>query len=600
MYILTPESKQKIQEYSISGTVGSESITKDNILLDSLNINNQCADSSEFRLGGAYIGEMNVTFVNVDIPRNDWVGKEIKLTIRIGQKLIPTGVYTIDEANHLKEIVEVVAYDNMAKFDKTVGVSEGAYGSIFDFLTLACNHCGVSLGMTQAQVEALPNGTEPFVLNELGDIETWRDLIYWCAVSCCSIATLDRHGNLVLKTFHQTVDDTIDYDVRYVGSEYGDEIITYTGAAIGVTEEQIVEYYHAQVDDGYTLNIGQNPFFQVPQAQRQIYMENIVAALANVSYNACNVTIPFGFQYDLTDVLKFTNGQGSSTNLFCVMGYSFDFYGDCLLTGIPAQKNSKSKSDKNIQGLISTISKNEFTSYEQKNTSAITIAENTTERLILSRIASNTNTKAQIHVEVNLESVANVASKTYTDPIDLADIFADVSDAGVVGQVSYLINSEDALYYPEETWIDGKHVLHLMYILPLAANTLSQFEVYMKALKGTIKIGVGDVWLYASGAGLVGDGKWNGAIDCKDTATLITLVENTFKDATDSVSVSPQTPTGDSVTDTASVWNLVDITIANATDSVSATVKTPSYRRVLEDGSVRITEDNNTRITEGD
>lgn len=600
MYILTPEAKAQIQEYNISGTIGAESITKENILANTLYIDNQCADSNEFRLGGAYIGQLTASFIGVDIPRNAWAGKEISLTVRIGTKLIPTGVYTIDSANHIKGIVEVTAYDHMAKFDKTIGVSEGVFGSAFDLLTMACSHCGVNFGMTRAQVEALPNGTQPFVLYEMGDIETWRDFVYWLAVSLGSIALMNRQGSLILKTFKTTTDDTIDADVRFIGSEYGDEVITYTGATVAVTESETVQYYHAEPDDGYTLNLGQNPFFQTPQAQRDIYMNNIVAALANIQYNACSVSVPFGFQYDLGDVLEFPNGQGSATNKFCVMGYSLEFYGNSVLSGIPAQKNSKSKSDKNIQGLISTIGKNEFTSYEQRNAAAITISENTTERIILARIASNTATKAQIHVEINLESTANVTSKTYTDPINLTDIFDDVSDAAVRGQVIYLLDSVDTLFYPEEAWLDGKHVLHLMYILPLSANDTKQFEIYMKALGGSIEIEAGGVWLFASGAGLVGDGKWNGTVDVQDNATIYTFTDITFQNATDTATAKTQTPKGGTITDSANVWTFNDISFTNATDGCITRLIADSKAIITESGDALISEANDRFYTEGE
>lgn len=580
MYTLLTDSKKPIQQYELNGHVNEVPFNAENVLKGNLGYSNQCSNNSEFRLGGAYIGQLDITLLNVDIPRNEWRGQEITPNVIIGETEIPVGVFAIDKANHTKNMVSIVAYDNMIKFDKECGSMEGTNGSAYNLLMLACQECHVELGMTQAQVEALPNGTQPFVLNEMGDIETWRDFIYWLAVSLGSFATMDRMGQLVLRTFHSSVDDTIDYDVRYNNSVYGDEIIKYTGINCVVSETQTIEYYHAEVDDGYTLNIGNNPFFQVPRIQRQHYIENILEALSEIQFNTCNVIIPFGFHYDLGDVLKFPNGRGSATNLFCVMGFSFNYNGECKLTGIPGQKNSKSKTDKNLQGLLSTVGRNEFTSYELKNPAPITINDNETARLLMARIASNTNTKAQIHIEVNLDTEAD---EEFTQ-----------------GIVSYLINSEDAQIYPKETWIDGNHVLHLMYILPLESNSLQIFEVYLQSLGGTISIDRGGVWLYASGAGLVGDGRWDGTITCQDNATAWTLVDTSFKNANDSVTANVQVPTGDSISDSTTAWALIDVTFENATDSVFVETHSQSYRRILEDGGVRIAEDDSVRYTEGD
>lgn len=541
MYELLTESKEAIQSYIIDGTIGDVSFDEDSVLKGSLSLNRLLSGSNEFRLGGCHIGQLNISFIDVDIERNSWEGKEIEATIGIGEKDIPIGVYNVDNATHSKGIVAVTAYDNMAKFDKPCGTDAGTNGFPYDLLALACQSCGVTLGMTRADVEALPNGNKTLILNTMGDIETWRDYIYWIAVTLCSFATVDRDGNLIVNTFHNTVDDTIPSDSRFNTSTYNDEVITYTGVTIYVEEDKATEYYHAAVDNGYTLNIGNNPFFQVSRIMREEYMANIVAALSNIQFNSCSVKVPFGFHYDLGDVLQFPNGQGSATNKFCVMGMSLKYNGECVLSGIPGQKNSQSKTDKNLQGLLSTVSKNEFTSYELRNTAPISIGEDENVRLLLARIASNTQTKAQIHVEVNLESEA---IEDYTQ-----------------GIVTYLIDSTDTEFYPTETWIDGKHVLHLMYILPLQANDMQQFEVYMQSIGGSIEIPRGGVWLYASGAGLVGDGKWDGNITLLDYTEEWTFGAYTFEDASDSVSFEEEQET-----------------------------------RITSDGSTRITSDGSTRV----
>jgi hypothetical protein len=229
------------------------------------------------------------------------------------------------------------------------------------------------------------------------------------------------------------------------------------------------------------------------------------------------------------------------------MGYSFKYNGECVLSGIPGQKHSQSKTDKNLQGLLSTVSKNEFTSYELRNTAPISIGEDENVRLLLARIASNTQTKAQIHIEVNLESDA---VEDYTQ-----------------GVVTYLIDSTDTEFYPTETWVDGNHVLHLMYILPLQANDMQVFEVYMKALGGSIEIPRGGVWLYASGSGLVGDGKWDGTI---------------------------------LVTDVALDWNIIPIGFDGASDSVSVLLDFAGEYLGTEDGETMTTEDGEEFVLEGD
>jgi len=598
MYALSVEAKKDLQSYTIDGTIGSLEFDNDNVLKGSLAFSGQCVNPSTFSLGGVGIRQMSCAFLGIDIAENAWIGKEISLSITINDaETYPIGVFTVDSASRSRGVVRINAYDNMVKFEKPVSVDVGAYGTLYEWLTMACEACGVELGMNSAAVAALPNGNQSFYLEEMGDIETWRDLLFWLSVKVVGFATINRSGQLILVTYHSTVDDTIDYNVRFNTSSYGDEIITYSGINVYITADEKVYYYHNDPDNGYTLNLGQDPFMQVTKAQREVYINNMLAAIGNIAYNPCDVSIPFGVQYDLGDVLQFPNGQGSATNKFCVMAYEWTYYGGFRIKSIPSLKASKSKTDKNLQGLISTVGRNDFTSYESKNLASIEIGDNEEERLLLARIASNNSTKAQIHVEVNLESVANTPA---AEVEDFSDIWSAISDTAVKGIVTYLVNSEEVNFHPTETWIDGKHVLHLMYILPLEANNVTIFEIYLRSVGGTISINQGDVWFYASGAGLVGDGKWDGSFEIQEDVANWNLIDISFASASDNVSAATQTPTSSSASDSVSTWSLVEINFVGASDSVLVETHTDMFRRISENGDVRITESGDVRYTEGD
>ena len=599
MYALSTEAKKDLQSYIVSGTIGEESFDNENILKGSLSVSRRCSDSLSFNLGGVYIGQMSCSFIGIDIPENEWKGKEISLSVKINDtQTIPLHKYYVDEASKTKGIMAVKCYDGMTRFDKSVSVDVGAYGSVYEWLTLACSSCDSTFGMTQQQVEALPNGNQSFYLEEMGDIETWRDIIFWLSVKVVGFATMDRNGNLILCTYHLEVDDTLDANIRYNTSSYGDEIVSFSGISVYVSSEEKNYYYHNEPDSGYTLNLGNDPFMQVTKAQREVYINNMLSAIGNIAYCPCDVTIPFGIQYDLGDVLQFPNGQGSSTKKFCIMAYEWTYYGGFRIHSIASVKNSKSKTDKNLQGLLSSVGRNEFTSYEQKNVGRIVIGDNEEERLILARIASQSSTKAQIHIEVNLESVANTPSAEFED---FADIWEAISETAVKGIVTYLINSEEDELHPTETWIDGDHVLHLMYILPLEANSVNIFEVYMRSVGGTITIEQGGVWFYASGSGLVGDGKWDGKVNIQAAAADWQMIEIAyFAPATESLTIAPQVPTGGTFSDTAAAWNLGSLTFAALNDSASVVLHSDSVPIYTEEGESLTDENSEGFYTEGD
>ena len=485
MYSNIADAKKNIQTATISGTIGAESFDGSNILRGSFNVTNQSCDTSTFNYGGVYIGELSATFMGLSIPRNSWVGLEITPTVTIGEDDIPLGVYIVNSVEHSGNRDSVKAYDRMSLFDKDASVTQGSYGTPYSFLALACQECGVPLGMTQAEVELLPNGNMPLVIGMIGDIQTWRDVLYWVSVTVGGFCTMNRSGELELRTYHTDADDSIPATVRFNGSQYGDEVVKYTGLSVGVADAEFPEYYFNEPDVEYTLDLGVNPFFQTTKASRAVFMNNLLTVLGNIEYVPCGVEIPFGFHYDLGDILNFPNGNGSATNKFCVMYYSWNLNGHCQIKSIPTPSKAMSKTDKDLQTAMSTTRKDEVASYETKNTGVIHIGSGETEKLVSVRMISNQDTKACIQIEVDLKSTAITPTAEYQvvedGIIHLEDIWQGISDTATQGIVTYLVNSAAAEIHPTETWIDGDHVMHLMYVLGLNSGITTSFDVYMKA-----------------------------------------------------------------------------------------------------------------------
>jgi hypothetical protein len=55
---------------------------------------------------------------------------------------VPLGIFHVSEANWGESGVEITAYDNMARFEKTIQIDNGSK-QIYDFLIAATNACGV-------------------------------------------------------------------------------------------------------------------------------------------------------------------------------------------------------------------------------------------------------------------------------------------------------------------------------------------------------------------------------------------------------------------------------------------------------------------------
>lgn len=585
MYALSSEAKKNIQSYTIIGTIGSLDFDNDNILKGSLVIANQCSDSSTFNLGGVYIGQMSCTFIGINIPRNEWIGKEITLSVKINNvQTIPVGVFYVDKAEHTKGMTNVTAYDAMTKFDKALDNTSTLNDSPYTILNWICTQCGVTLGMTEGEVEALPNGDETFFLARIGDIETYRDLLYWVSQTLGGFATIDRSGELVIRSYHDTLDDTIDYDVRFNTSEYGDEIVAFSGFYWTDQDSGKLRHEHLIPDNGYSVSLGINPFLQ--GMYRVVYRVGILQALEKIGYNACQVTIPFGIHYDLGDVLKFPNGMGSSTNKFCVMGYTWTYYGGYKITSIAVPKTSKSKTDKNVTALMRSGDSGKIQYYLISNIRDIDIGDGETKDIIDIFFAAQKETIVIMDVELHCEVETTVENDDYYDAVAEFKYYFNGS----------LLNN----FEPVETWQDGKHIKHLLYYFTVSEAGTKRIQVKLTMSGGSVHIDLNNLRGAIYGQDLVASEEWDGIITIDEEVSEFALEEISIASASDSVTISTIIPLVISNVDNVTSFDLEEISIANAIDTALLVVHTDSYRRITEDGSVRMTEEDDVRYTEGD
>ena len=235
--------KQPVIQYDLSGTVGSVSFTQENIVSGTFHISNQCTDTNNIVLGSAYVGQLDATFTGLNINRNDWIDKVITVDVDVlvapnSHETVPMGIFTIKEVYHTAEGTQVKAYDNMYKFDKLLDATRFDFnGEPYAFLQRICADCGVTLGMTQAQVEDLPNGEHTMYMcgcrkettDYASDVETYRDALFYLAQACACFATINRSGALELRKYRQGTTDTVTEMHRIAGAEFADYVTSYTG-----------------------------------------------------------------------------------------------------------------------------------------------------------------------------------------------------------------------------------------------------------------------------------------------------------------------------------------------------------------------------------
>jgi hypothetical protein len=507
--------KRPVQHFRLRGQVivGLRSFyfTEDNILKKSFNIANQCSGNDLVEIGTVYTAELNATFLRMNLPRYSLKGARIiprfELLTSEGYEPVPLGVFLISEANWTTWGVEVTAYDNMSKFDKKIYLNAST-GMIYDFLSLACNTCGVELGMDEFEVQELPNGRESLAVYQDNDIETWRDLVSWCAQTTGTFATIDRSGKLVLRAYGTEPVDTIDDYHRYTGAKFSDFETRYTGLSVVNIAERVTQYYSLDIDDGLTYNLGQNPLIQYGleetlTAQRRAILD----AIAVIKYVPMEVDMIGSPAYDLGDVLVFSEGAADGEKLSCVTKYDWTYGGDYTVTGVgqnPALASARSKTDKDITGLLSSTNEDVIHYYDYVNAEEYHIGDEEKAEIIVFHYITTKATHIDFHAEVKY-----LLETTEIDDEEAAEY---TENDGVL-KVTYYLNEEEVTeYHPIETALDGEHLLHLLFTWQSSANVVGTFKVVLE-LKG------GEVWIdqsaargYIAGQGLVGDDAWDGTV----------------------------------------------------------------------------------------
>lgn len=348
--------------------------------------------------------------------------------------------------------------------------------------------CHVELAQTKEEIEALTNGAELLGIYQENDIETWRDFLYYLAQALGCFSMIDREGKLRLIPYGIDENKTVDSRHRYTSS-FSDFVTRYTAVSSTNKKTEIAEYYSVKPDDGLTMNLGVNPLLQFGlEEKRKRIIENILTAITVVNY------VPFESDtigdpaLDLGDVIKFTGGHADESKRSAITSINTKINGKQTIKCVgknPRLSSAKSKNDKNIAGLESSISENKLSIYTYVNALKIDLGAEKTS-IINIEFASGDETNAEFHAEVIMDVQSNSVSRSVTaeTTIDIEDESKVISlpvkwneDGKTVLTAYYMLDGKEVeQFHPTETWLSGKHLLNLYYpIIEMEANELHTF-----------------------------------------------------------------------------------------------------------------------------
>lgn len=557
------------------------SFTQEDIVKGSGYITAQCCGNSEIELGAVYAAEMGISLF-LDIDRYTLEDAKVELTyyLRLADgsyEAVPMGIFEVSEANRTAHVLELKAYDYMLRFDRDFNGFE-TIGTAYGMMALCGTACGVDLAQSQAEIEALPNGSELLSIYPENDIETYRDVLYFTAQVLGGFFCINREGRLEFRQYGNTPVMEIMQKHRF-SSSFSDFVTRYTAVSSTNLRTQTSEYYALEEDDGLTMNLGINPLLQFGlEETREELCRNILTALSVVNYVPFDSDTIGNPALDLGDVLTFSGGQADSQQITCVTSFTVKIGGRQSLKCVgknPRLSQAKSKNDKNISGLLNQIEAGKIGIHTFTNASAYTLGE-TNVRIISIEFASKEENHAQFFGQVVVDAAADTversanASGTIIVPFptsaageidsstdasssgstdtststDTTDISVDVSlpvtwteDGKVICYVTFELNdAEILLHHPVETWHSGKHILSLYYpIENVVPNITNTFNVYLRMVNGSGTVGIGDCIASISGQAMAAAAAWDGKITIEESIGLFAigggLTAKTFTDA---------------------------------------------------------------------
>ena len=130
----------------------------------------------------------------------------------------------------------------------------------------------------------MPNGTELLGIYPDGNVETYRDLLFYLAQVLGKVCQINREGKLELVSYGNEPVVTMESKHRF-SSSYSDFRTRYTAVYSTNEVEAKSEYYCLDPDDGLTMNLGINPLLQYGLLNtREVLLTNILNAIAIVDY----------------------------------------------------------------------------------------------------------------------------------------------------------------------------------------------------------------------------------------------------------------------------------------------------------------------------
>lgn len=464
--------KEKIRQFRWSGTINTATpitFADSNIISGELV---RSISGEALEVGTVYASQLTMEVDLPNVSRYELYGVTMDLYCQLvgASDVIPMGVFTITEALQQASKITITAYDAMIKFDD-VPFSAALNNSIqspYAWLSQMCAACGVTLGSTQADVEAMPNGKRKTgFADSVADVSTWRDVLGYLATYLGGFSYIGRDGKLYIGSYGSISSDTVPANFRMV-SNLSDFRTTYDGLYAVYKNDGVQEYVSNSNTGGIVLDIGTNPFLQFSNAtNRQAALQEIIDAWDGIYYVPYSAEMPLVPSYDPGDVLTFTDNQAGAYDYGAITEITYTIGGamSVVCSGDnPRLAEAQDRFTKTIAGLAS-----EYTNGQEVGDKDFWLLYNTNTEPI------DIDSTETLVTEIEFEQ------KTFAQKIEMILTADMVLSATATVNIRLIVDDETDLEMnvTEEKSFKGERVFHCSNPQTIFGEGLHSAKVYM-------------------------------------------------------------------------------------------------------------------------
>lgn len=385
--------KDNIRTFHWSGVINTPtpiSFTDVNIISGELT---RAISGDTLEVGSVYASQLTIEVELAGVSRYELYGCTMTLSVELegASDVIPMGEFIITEALQSASKITITAFDNMIKFDD-VSFSPAQHTTIqnaYDWLSEMCTACGVTLGSTSAEIEALPNGDRlTGFADVVADVSNWRDVLGYLGAFLGGFAYIGRDGELYIGSYTSISSDTIPSSFRYT-SNLSDFRTTYDGLYAVYKDEGVQEYVANTNSGGIVLDLGINPFLQFTDSDnREKALQAIIDAWDGIYYVPYASQMPLVPSYDPADVLTFIDNQAGVYDYGAITEITYTIGGTMSVTcsgDNPRLSEAQDRFSKTVAGLSKEYNNGQeiggknFWILHSENTSPMTVGSTKTQ-----------------------------------------------------------------------------------------------------------------------------------------------------------------------------------------------------------------------------